>query len=343
MLIALVGTDLCSVASGVGGLELVVRQWGEALAGQYEVVLVDPCPDSLRDPVTTKLQSVRVPSPDGLRSVLDRLRPDVVQVNNRPLWDFGDHRLVYTFHNFPPSPDRARDLAWGVELPQEMALLHSAFRHHRIAAISETLGRHIEEVFSFHRGSVSTVYPVVDPIFLKHRHIGGSGILFPNRLMRKKGVEVVLEAIEHPELRSRPVRFLDYTSPFLRNSEEYQTLRTQVINSRAELVAAHWTREELAREYARADVVITVALEPEGLGLVPLEAQAVGTPVVTAGPGGLQEATLHPNLHVPAEAGDIAQALMAALASTPSPEPRDVVTTRFSAGAVLVSLEAALR
>ena len=51
----------------------------------------------------------------------------------------------------------------------------------------------------------------------------------------------------------------------------------------------------MARAYATAGVVVCPSVVPEGLGLVALEAQAVGTPLVTSGRGGLSDATFSPN------------------------------------------------
>lgn len=342
MLIALVGTDLCSVATADGGLESVVRQWGEALARHHDVVLIDPCPDANPDRSVTTLEWRRALSRRELRRVLDNLQPDVVQLNNRPLWDVGDHKRIYTFHNFPPQVGLPQDLGWGIELPRDAARLFARLEQHRVSAVSRALGHAIEDFATLNRGSVTTTYPLVAREFFETRHVGGRGILFPNRVMYKKGVETVLDAIQDPRLTAVPVRFLDYTSPFLRSDEGYLRLRQRIEGSTAELVPAHSSRSAMANEYANADVVISVALEPEGLGLVALEAQAVGTPVVTAGPGGLEEITFSPNQHVKPEAPEIADALVATLDQGQPHRDNSALRDHFSADPVLSVLEGAL-
>ena len=68
-------------------------------------------------------------------------------------------------------------------------------------------------------------------------------------------------------------------------------------------------------QVCRAGVVACPAVEPEGLGLVPLESQACGAPVVTTDMGGLREATFPPNACVaPHDADVFAEALADALA-----------------------------
>ena len=75
--------------------------------------------------------------------------------------------------------------------------------------------------------------------------------------------------------------------------------------------------------------------EPEGLGLVALEAQACRAPLVSTDLGGLREATFPPNRCIPADDPDaLADALLDGLTSTADRErPRHEVVARFSPAA----------
>jgi glycosyltransferase involved in cell wall biosynthesis len=343
MLIALVGTELCSVTTSEGGLESVVRTWGAALSERHDVVLIDAGPARAGDRLLTDLPWRSVSSADELRNVLDGLDPDVVQLNNRPLWEIGERRRVLTLHNFPPVPGPTPDHGWGVALPRDSPSLRARFRQHRTTAVSDALAARIRRFAGTTSHRIGTTYPLVEPVFGEVRHVGGSGVLFPNRLMHKKGVELFLDAIEDPRLQALPVRMHDYTSPFLREDRDFLYLRDRITKSRAVLAPAPRTRLELAHAYAGADVVVTLALEPEGFGLVPLEAQFVGTPVVTAGRGGLREANLDPELHVRLAKDSIVDAILRAIRRTRPVAMSALDRQRFSTASIVDSLEAALR
>ncbi|HEY2427806.1 MAG TPA: glycosyltransferase, partial [Acidimicrobiales bacterium] len=125
-----------------------------------------------------------------------------------------------------------------------------------------------------------------------------------------KGVADLLDvAPRFPDVR---FDFADLISPWRRPTAEHRALRRAVAAvSNAALFDPPPTAGELAARYVRSGVVACVAREPEGLGLVALEAQACGVPLVASCEGGLIEATLPPNRCV--AAGD-PDALAAALA-----------------------------
>jgi glycogen synthase len=65
------------------------------------------------------------------------------------------------------------------------------------------------------------------------------------------------------------------------------------------------TPEDLCREYAKADVVLFPVEWDEPWGLVPLEAMAVGRPVIATGRGGSAEYLVHEENSLLVDAGDL--------------------------------------
>ena len=195
-------------------------------------------------------------------------------------------------------------------------------------------------MFALAPGRVQVTYPFVAPEFLSQAFQGGGGILFPSRLLAKKGPEQVLAAIESLGLEHR-LSVLDYVTPFLRNSPEYLGIRSHIERSKATLCPHEERPADLAALYARADLVVVVATEPEGRGLVALEAQGVGTPVLAAGPGGLKEATMAPNEHLDQfDPATLAAGIARALARRPDPSTKHAIASIFSLEASTASLEA---
>jgi glycosyltransferase involved in cell wall biosynthesis len=331
MRVALVGTELCSVQSATGGLERLLQGWALDLSKTHEVVLVDLLAEEAPDDADLGIPVIAVRSPGELPAELSRFRPDVVQVNNRPLFETGPAVRVNTFHNYPD--------AWSTTGPLDDQTVAEALRKARTTAVSKSLATHIEQRFNLASGEVTVSLPFVEQSFFETTHVGGGGILFPNRLLRKKGPDVVVRALEELGLAEGAV-FLDYVTPFLRGSAEHLEMRSAIERSGATLVPAISGRDDLAHMYAKADVVIAVATQPEGMGLVPLEAQAVGVPVVTAGPGGLREATFEPNTHLErAEPTSLAAAIVDALDRASKTETKETIRSRFSIEASTKALE----
>jgi len=330
MRIALVGTELCSVQSPTGGLERLLQGWALELSDHHDVILVDLTPQDAPAQRHLPLDVLEVAAPSELSRALRSFAPDIVQVNNRPLFVTEVGLRINTFHNYPD--------AWSAEGALDEAAVAEALRHGHSTAVSASLARHVEGRFDLTHGQVSVTLPFVDDQFFDARHVGGHGILFPNRLLRKKGPDVVIRALEEVGLIDEAI-FLDYVTPFLRGSEEHLAMRHAVEASGATLLPAVEDRAELTALYARADLVVAVATQPEGMGLVPLEAQAVGSRVLTAGPGGLREATFEPNVHLPeADPHRLGLALVETLASDEEMASKDELRERFSRAASTRSL-----
>lgn len=318
MRIAIVGTELCAVDHGGGGLEQVLLRWARHLAVAHTVVLV-----SFRGPEPVAgLDTVAVRRPADLTAALRRIAPDVVSLHNRPQWCELVPRSAastVTFHNFAS--------AWKVterDLARQGVMRSSAVSSALATSAAARLGQ-----------AVSLTPPSIDPAYLVERVWQPEAVvLSPNRLLRKKGVEELLGLARRPEFATLTFAFADLISPWARPTAEHRALR-QAIDDVENAVRFPPARSaaELARRYACSAVVACAVTEDEGLGLVALEAQACGVPLVSVDRGGLREATFAPNDCVrPGDSDALASALRRSLGRHPGAgaEPRREVLSRFS-------------
>jgi glycosyltransferase involved in cell wall biosynthesis len=316
--VAIVGTDLCALDRRGGGLERVVLRWAAHLAATEDVVLVSFAPGGRPlDPGPGDPDAVTVERPADLGPALRALAPDVVSLHNRPHW--WRHcperaRVAVTFHNFAP--------AWKVPASAWPALVAGAGQLN-LSAVSGALAGEVAARLVVPRGRVAVTPPSIDPAFLDPPvSARNQVVLSPNRLLRKKGVRDLLAVAGRPAFARAEFVFVDLISPWLTPTAEHRALRAAVgAVPNAALVQPAASPAELARWYAACGVVACAVREPEGLGLVALEAQACRAPLVTTDMGGLREATFPPNRCIPPKSPlALADALADALAAPISRE-----------------------
>lgn len=309
--IAIVGTELAPLEGSSGALERVVLSWASGLENHgHTVDLVSV--DGEDDP------------PVG---VLEHLSCDLAVLNNRPLWsEHVSSRCLHVLHNFPD--------AWGAGTADDRRVARALSRH-RAVAVSRALARAVEERYG--AGPVGVVDVEVEACFFETDwHGTGGPVLFPNRLLEKKGVRLFLALAGELAERDLACVMFRHLAPWSSPTAE-QALLLEAIGTcpAVRLLAPPVDRAEMASWYGRAAVVVCPSIRPEGLGLVALEAQAVGAPLVTSGLGGLAEVTFAPNeLVVDADV----RAWAAAVCRTshrvvPDPGPREIVRQRYGATA----------
>lgn len=126
-------------------------------------------------------------------------------------------------------------------------------------------------------GRVSVEPLGVAPVFAEHpEQPWERRLLYVGRIDERKGIATAIEALQHlPGATLRVVGAGDQ-----RERERLQALGGPVT------FAAPVPRAELPAVYAGGDVTVFPVTWPEPFGLVPLEAMAVGRPVVATGRGG---------------------------------------------------------
>lgn len=109
-------------------------------------------------------------------------------------------------------------------------------------------------------------------------------LLYVGRLDARKGVHVAIAALGH--LAEATLEIVGDGDPDYRMQLESQVVRHD-LQDRVRF--SRCTRDELPDRYAAADALLFPVLWEEPWGLVPLEAMAVGTPVIATGAGGSGE------------------------------------------------------
>jgi glycosyltransferase involved in cell wall biosynthesis len=114
-------------------------------------------------------------------------------------------------------------------------------------------------------------------------------VVFVGRLVREKGVEVLIDAMPHV-LRRCPEAKLVVAGAGARDHLEARARSRGV--DRKVLFTGFLPEEDLSRLYGVADVAVFPSLY-EPFGIVALEAMAAGAPVVSSDIGGLREVVTH--------------------------------------------------
>ena len=135
-------------------------------------------------------------------------------------------------------------------------------------------------------------------------------ILLPGRITRWKGQHVLLEALSKLSHRNFHCVLLgdDQRHPGYR--EELEAL-TQKLGLGGNARMAPNT-PYMAEAYNLAHVVVAPSIEPEAFGRIPVEAQAMGKPIIATDHGGFRETIIHNEtgfLVPPGDVDALAQAL----------------------------------
>lgn len=159
---------------------------------------------------------------------------------------------------------------------------------------------------------------------------GANVIMLPGRLTRWKGHNVLIEAMEKINRRDLFCVIIgsDQGRKEYRESLE-ASIEEKNLGGRVRIVD-HCN--DMPAAYMLSTVVVCPSTDPEGFGRVPVEAQAMGRPIVASNHGGAQE-TIIPGqtgwLTEPGNATALAQGIQEALAL--SPTQRSMLATRAMA------------
>lgn len=156
---------------------------------------------------------------------------------------------------------------------------------------------------------------------------GAPIVLMPGRLTRWKGHTVLIEAMEKL---GRPDVFCVMIGADQGRSEYRGELEQMISDKGLEgrvRIIDHCS--DMPTAYMLATVVVSASTDPEGFGRVPIEAQAMGRPVIATDHGGARETIIRGEtgwLVPPADSQTLADALRDALALTP--QQRAILATR---------------
>lgn len=320
MRIGLVGTEWTSVRFGHGGLEHLVLGWASELARHHEVVVFSV--SGHEEAPTLKAREafgrVELSDPRQLTTAIADAGIDVVQLNNRPGWLKHCSNSFLTLHNFSGAWEETNTRVLEGSMAQAIAEASC------VTTVSHALGSHVAAVTG--RTPDFVTRPFVSEEFLANpiRRSASETVLYAGRLLKKKGLNVLVDAKRRGLLPSLDVAFTNYIAPWTIPTPEHRELESDIRGTPGcRLIEPCVTRSEMARLLADAAVVAIPSLDPEAFGLVSIEAQAVGTPVVVADSGGLRETVPSMDYVVPpGDASALAQALVRAASERVDPQSR---------------------
>ncbi|MFK7840038.1 MAG: glycosyltransferase family 4 protein [Bdellovibrionales bacterium] len=143
---------------------------------------------------------------------------------------------------------------------------------------------------------------------------GANIIMLPGRLTRWKGHHVLIDAMEH--LKHKDLFAVIIGSDQGRkeySTELNETIQAKKLGSKIRIVD-HCN--DMPAAYMLSTVVVCPSTDPEGFGRIPVEAQAMGRPIVASDHGGAQETILRGQtgwLVEPDNAEDLAKSIEEAL------------------------------
>ncbi|MAI49463.1 MAG: glycosyl transferase [Rhodospirillaceae bacterium] len=279
---------------------------------------------------------------------VDRKNPLIMRKN------IGSIAAVIRSHNVVIVHARSRAPAWSARSAAQrcgvpfMTTFHGTYNYghpakkaynaimtkgERIIAISEFIGRHIEENYDVAREKLRVIPRGVDienfnPNAVSAERMiqlsqawrlpdGAPVIMLPGRLTRWKGQSVLIEAARRLDR--------DNVRVLLVGDDQGRTTYRDELEAQIRRIGAegiiHLTGpcRDMPAAYMLADVVISASTDPEAFGRIAAEAHAMGRPVIATDHGAARETVLAGKtgwLTPPGEADALTQALRRALSMT---------------------------
>jgi len=215
--------------------------------------------------------------------------------------------LVVTFHGYDVTRTPGLRFPFGAEYRRRLAQVFDYSS--RLVAVSDFIAAELVRLGApEHKVVVRHIGIVVDPDQPAPSSRGRRGIVFVGRLVAKKGVDHLLEAVAllPDEVRSEhPLRIVG-AGPL----REQLEARARELGVDARFLG-HQSPEEVRRRFGHARVLAAPSRtagdgDAEGFGMVFLEAAAQGTPAVAYRHGGVNESVVDGETGLLAAEGDIA-------------------------------------
>lgn len=272
-----------------------------------------------------------------LARIIREHRVDIVHARSRaPAWSAywaakktGAH-FITTFHG-----------TYGMENRWKMRYNSIMTRGERVIAISEFIAAHIREHYEVDEHNLRIIHRGVDVEKFSQDNVTGVRvaelakswrmpeeamdvpvILLPGRITRWKGHAVLLKALA--KIKDLPFFCVllgdDTGHPAFRRELEEMIVKYGLAGKAR--IAPNTSR--MAEAYMLASVVVAPSTEPEAFGRIPVEAQAMGKPIIATGHGGFRETIVDGEtgwLIPPGDVDALAEKLRHAL--TLAPEERE--------------------
>lgn len=287
MRIAIISTELLALNQH-GALEQLARDWGTQLQKYHDVKFVSVGEFSGEGQDSVPLENHEIlKSPLLLHQYCESNDIEICIFNNRPGWSCLVPRnitIFVVFHNYAS--------AWRLS---RYELDRIPNRSLNAIVMSQPLSDHIEEEIGNKILSISLVHPHIADEFIEPRkqiscETDEPTLLFASRIMYKKGVWAVLDAMDYLGQDAPRIDFLLNFSPNPIDRHFTTTVLARIKRTTGtRLLPRAETPSEMRMLYESHKGVVVPSVEPEGLGLIGIESLATSTPTLVSGLGGLRE------------------------------------------------------
>lgn len=323
------GTIEMAQAIQQAGWQAIVASAGGAMVHQLNQIGAK----HIELPLQTKNPFKLRANAKALERIIKEHKVDIVHARSRaPAWSAywaaqkTGTRFITTFHG-----------TYGLENKWKKRYNAVMTKGDRVIAISEFIAAHIREHYEVDEQKLRIIHRGVDVERFSQDRVTGMRvqelakswhmpddatdvpvILLPGRITRWKGQSVLLHALA--KIKDLPFFCVlmgdDTGHPAYRKELEEMIIRFGLAG-KARMAP---NTSSMAEAYMLSSVVVAPSTEPEAFGRIPIEAQAMGKPVIVTSHGGFRETVMDGEtgwLVPPADANALAAKLREALALTP--------------------------
>lgn len=319
--------DINAAIVRAGGKSIVVSSGG---ARAHEIGKVGGLHIVL--PVHSKNPFVMASTVGRLRALIREKGVDVVHACSRaPAW-VCERAVKGTKARYVTSCHAAHSVAGPFKKTYNAAIA----RGERVIAVSHFLADYLDQHYAPDPAKVRVIHRGVAPERFHPSAVsaerlvkmaracrvpdGASVVMLPGRLSRIKGHMFVLDALEKLQRKDLFCLFVGSDAGknrFRRELEKYIAAKRM-----GDVVRIMTDCKDMPAAYMLATAVVSPSLVPEGFGRVPVEAQAMGRPLIATDHGGARETVLRDETGWLVEPGNVAE-LSRALAEAVDLGPRD--------------------
>lgn len=286
--------DVARAIVKAGGQALVVSHGGSRL---HELARTGAI--HINMPVHSKNPLVMAANKSRLQRLIKRYAVNIVHVRSRaPAWS-----AYYACKNTKAHFMTTCHAPYNINNEFKRFYNSIMARGERVIAISHMVANYLQSNYRINSNIIRLIHRGIEmerfhPDFVSAERVitlarqwripdGSNVIMLPGRITRWKGHMVLIDAIE--KLRRKDIFCVLIGSD--QGRSEYRKELEEIISQKnlggQIRIVDHCS--DMPAAYMLAGVVVSASIEPEGFGRIPVEAQAMGRPIVATDHGGAQE------------------------------------------------------